>query len=131
MTGAEPTTVADVYSLGKLAQKLLEASLSDRELEVFEEIGRGVGTVRRRESMDVIFMAAYILPMNKLQRMKMLATGLLLAPTTSLLRRDRRLRRGIGVLGRHAVAGEGLFGEVLVVHGGVRAGGRGEGRGAE
>ena len=29
--------------------------------------------------MDVIFMAAYILPMNKLQRMKMLATGLLVA----------------------------------------------------
>ena len=33
MTGAEPTTVADVYSLGKLAQKLLEAFLSDRELD--------------------------------------------------------------------------------------------------
>lgn len=32
MTGAEPTTVADVYSLGKLAQKLFEAFLSDREL---------------------------------------------------------------------------------------------------
>ena len=31
MTGAEPTTVADVYSLGKLAQKLFEADLSDRE----------------------------------------------------------------------------------------------------
>jgi serine/threonine protein kinase len=32
MTGAEPTTVADVYSLGKLAQKLFESFLSDREL---------------------------------------------------------------------------------------------------
>lgn len=32
MTGAEPTTVADVYSLGRLAQRLLEAFLSDREL---------------------------------------------------------------------------------------------------
>lgn len=31
MTGAEPTTVADVYSLGKLAQKLLEDSKADKE----------------------------------------------------------------------------------------------------
>jgi hypothetical protein len=31
MTGAEPTTVADVYSLGKLAQKLLEDSRIDKE----------------------------------------------------------------------------------------------------
>jgi len=31
MTGAEPTTAADVYSLGKLAEKLLEASRDDRE----------------------------------------------------------------------------------------------------
>jgi eukaryotic-like serine/threonine-protein kinase len=32
MTGAEPTTAADIYSLGKLAQKLLETSGADREL---------------------------------------------------------------------------------------------------
>ncbi len=32
MTGAEPTTSADIYSLGKLAHKLLEADASDREL---------------------------------------------------------------------------------------------------
>lgn len=33
MTGAEPTTAADIYSLGKLAQKLLEATQADRELQ--------------------------------------------------------------------------------------------------
>lgn len=32
LSGDEPTTVADVYSLGKLAQKLLEAEDEDREL---------------------------------------------------------------------------------------------------
>lgn len=32
MTGAEPTTAADVYSLGKLAQKLLEDNQADKEL---------------------------------------------------------------------------------------------------
>ena len=32
MTGAEPTTVADVYSLGKLTEKLLEDDLSNKEL---------------------------------------------------------------------------------------------------
>jgi eukaryotic-like serine/threonine-protein kinase len=32
MTNAEPTTAADIYSLGKLAQKLFEASGDDREL---------------------------------------------------------------------------------------------------
>ncbi len=32
MTGAEPTTVADVYSLGKLSEKLLERGKADKEL---------------------------------------------------------------------------------------------------
>lgn len=32
MTGAEPTTAADVYSLGKLAEKLLQADAADAEL---------------------------------------------------------------------------------------------------
>lgn len=32
MSGAEPTTSADIYSLGKLAQKLLESEARDREL---------------------------------------------------------------------------------------------------
>ncbi len=33
MTGAEPTTAADIYSLGKLAQKLLDSEQANRELQ--------------------------------------------------------------------------------------------------
>ena len=53
MTGAEPTTVADVYSLGKLTQKLLEANIGDRELVAILARATAAAPEERYASVDL------------------------------------------------------------------------------
>ena len=54
MTGAEPTTAADIYSLGKLAEKLLEADASDRELAAIIARATAQDPDQRYASVDAL-----------------------------------------------------------------------------
>lgn len=58
MTGAEPTTAADIYSLGKLAQKLL--SPADKEPEVAAIIARATAELPQHRYASVELLAADI-----------------------------------------------------------------------
>ena len=54
MTGAEPTTAADIYSLGKLAQKLFHANDGDRELQAIIARATAHAPEDRYASVDLL-----------------------------------------------------------------------------
>jgi serine/threonine-protein kinase len=54
MTGAEPTTTADVYSLGKLAEKLLEVESEDREFAAITARATAHAPQDRYASVDLL-----------------------------------------------------------------------------
>lgn len=63
MTGAEPTTAADIYSLGKLTQKLLETEKPDKELHAI--IARATAHEPRDRYASVDLFAADIRAWNE------------------------------------------------------------------
>jgi serine/threonine-protein kinase len=54
MTGAEPTTAADIYSLGKLADRMLEAEATDRELMAVVARATAARPEDRYQSVDAL-----------------------------------------------------------------------------
>lgn len=54
MTAAEPTTAADIYSLGKLAEKMLEAEVADRELAAVVARATAAKPDERYQSVDAL-----------------------------------------------------------------------------
>lgn len=54
MTGAEPTTAADIYSLGKLAEKVLETEAGDRELAAIVARATALAPEQRYPSVDAL-----------------------------------------------------------------------------